>query len=493
MRSAYTVEQVRAAEGRAFAALGHDPAGPESLADVGSLMQRASAGLANAALDALSSGGIHGAPVLLVCGAGNNGGDGLFAAARLARRGVVVSVVGENLHPDGWAALRAAGGRRIEHGAAVESLAAGRVRLVLDALFGIGGRAGLPKPAAELAEACWSAGVDVLAVDLPSGMDADSVRTEGNFPATSTVTFGGYKICHLAQPASAACGPVRLVRLGLELDAPALRAWDDLDVAKRLPIPGATSQKYSRGVLGLDVGSADYPGAAVMAHLGAAHTGIGMLRCLGSAEVAKAVIERLPNVVAADGRVQARLLGSGWGSRSDAAETLRAALDSGDPLVLDADALAALDEPVSQPCLLTPHAGELARLLGVSRDEVESDPLGHVRRAADQTGAAVLLKGASQFVASPGSPTVELAVPGPAWTGQAGSGDVLAGVCGALLAGGLSPTHAGVVGASLQAITARENPGPWPPQELAGKIPAIVARLAALNQSGGVAARRRLG
>lgn len=480
MRTAYTVEQIRAAEGRAFAELGHDPAGPESLADVDSLMQRAAAGLAQAGLAALSTGGVSGARVLLVCGGGNNGGDGLFAAARLARRGVVVLVVGEQLHRDGWAALRAAGGRRIEHAEALELISTGEVRLVLDALFGIGGRAGLPGGAAELAAACREHNLDVLAVDLPSGMAADSVLAGSCFPATHTVSFGGYKLCHLAQPASEACGRIQLVDLGLKFDEPALRAWSDVDVAERLPIPGASSHKYTRGVLGLDVGSADYPGAAVLAHLGAAHAGVGMLRCLGSAEVARAVISRLPNVVAADGRVQARLLGSGWGNRTDARETLRAALDTGDPLVLDADAIAALDEVVQQPCLLTPHAGELARLLGVKRADVEGDPLTHVRRAAEQTRAAVLLKGASQYVATPNSPTVELAVPGPAWTGQAGSGDVLAGLCGALLAGGLSPAHAGVVGASLQAVTARDNPGPWPPQELAASIPATVARLAAM-------------
>ncbi len=479
MRTAYTVEQIREAEGRAFARLGRDPAGPESLADVGSLMQRAAAGLAQAALTLLAPGRVSGARVLLVCGAGNNGGDGLFAGARLARRGVAVSVVGERLHPDGWSALRAAGGRRIEHAAALELVATGRVRLVLDALFGIGGRAGLPDGAAELAAACRDAGVDVLAVDLPSGMAADSVLAGSGFLATHTVSLGAYKICHLAQPASQACGRIQLVDLGLGFDEPALRAWEDADVAERLPEPGPTSHKYSRGVLGLDVGSADYPGAAVLAHLGAAHAGVGMLRCLGGAEVARAVISRLPNVVAADGRVQARLLGSGWGDRTDARQTLRAALETGDPLVLDADAIAALDEAVEQPCLLTPHAGELARLLGVAREDVEADPLAHVHRAAEQTRAAVLLKGASQYVATPDSPSVELAVPGPAWTGQAGSGDVLAGLCGALLAGGLSPAHAGVVGASLQAITARVNPGPWPPQELAARIPATVARLAA--------------
>lgn len=479
MRTAYTVAQIRAAEERAFAELGHDPAGPESLADVNSLMQLASAGLARATLGVLAPGGVTGAQVLLLCGSGNNGGDGLFAAARLARRGVVISVTGEHLHPDGWEALSAAGGRRIAHAAALQLIATGRVRLVLDALFGIGGRPGLPSAAEELATACRERGVDVLAVDLPSGTAADSVTSGTGFRATHTATFGSYKICHLTQPADADCGRVRLVDLGLRFDEPALRAWDDLDVASRLPIPGPSSQKYSRGVLGLDVGSADYPGAAVLAHLGAAHTGVGMLRCLGRPEVAKAVIERLPNVVAAEGRVQARLLGSGWGNRADARQSLRAALETGDPLVLDADAIAALDGAVTQPCLLTPHAGELARLLGVERAAVEADPLAHVRQAADQTRAAVLLKGASQYVAVPDGPTVELAVPGPAWTGQAGSGDVLAGICGALLAAGLSPAHAGVVGASLQAITAREHPGPWPPQELASRIPATVAGLAA--------------
>ena len=118
----------------------------------------------------------------------------------------------------------------------------------------------------------------------------------------------------------------------------------------------------------------------------------------------------------------------------------------------------------------TPHAGELAALLGASRDEVAADPVAAVRAAAERTGCTVLLKGASQFVATPGDARVWIAVPGPAWTAQAGSGDVLAGICGTLLAAGLPPVKAALAAASVQALTASAHPGPMPPHELAARL-----------------------
>lgn len=471
MIAAYTVEQIRAAEERAFAAL------RTSGDDEGALMQRAAAGAAAVALDLLDYAG--GARVLLVAGSGNNGGDGLYACWRLARRGVAVDVMatGSSLHEGGWAALGAAGGRRITREQALAALEDDAYDLVLDAVLGIGGRPGLKPEVAELADACI--GTPVLAIDLPSGLAADEVTAYDCFPATTTVTFGGHKICQLADPARSACGDVHLVDIGLEFDEPTLLAYERDDVAALIPVPGPTSDKYSRGVVGLDVGSEHYPGAGVMAHQGVAHVGVGMIRSLGAKAVADAVIAVLPNVLSKDGRVQARLLGSGWGERPDGDATVAKALDQGDPCVFDAEALMHLPDRIDIPCLLTPHAGELARLLEVERSVVEADPIAHARQAADRTGATVLLKGATQYVAEPGSPLVHLAVQGPAWTGQAGSGDTLAGLCSGLLAGGLSPAEAGAVGASLQALTAAAHPGPWPPQTIACWVPETIADLVA--------------
>nr|WP_156610054.1 bifunctional ADP-dependent NAD(P)H-hydrate dehydratase/NAD(P)H-hydrate epimerase [Auraticoccus cholistanensis] len=466
----------------------------------GELMQRAAAALATAVLDEL--GGGYGRSVLVLANSGGNGGDALHAGARLLRRGVAVracATSSQGLHRGGAHALLAAGGRTVELGEAEALLQAGRVDLVLDGALGIGGRGGLTGTASRLAEVCARTGARVLAVDLPSGLVADSGAVHESFTATRTVTFGTRRLVHLQQPAASRCGRVEVADIGLRLPEPDLRGWEVADLAAALPVPGPTDHKYSRGVVGLDTGSAQYPGAALLGVLGAVHTGVGMVRYLGSA--AETVTARLPNVVTAAGRVQALVLGSGWGADEDGPRRLREAFarthDEGSALLLDADALAALpalvEDPTPRPApdrlLLTPHAGELARLLDRDRDDVETDPLGAAREAATRYGATVLLKGASQYVVRPGVDVVDVALPGPAWTGQAGSGDVLAGICGSLLAGGLPAGDAAAAGASLQALAAARHPGPQPPQTLAERLPELVAGLT----SAPGATRRRAG
>ena len=233
-------------------------------------------------------------------------------------------------------------------------------------------------------------------------------------------------------------------------------AWERGDVAGAWPWPDATSDKYSRGVVGLDTGSDEYPGAGVLSALGAVYAGAGMVRCLGPEPVFAAVTHVLPNVVRAEGRVQAWLVGSGWGER--AGDRLDELLVTGLPLVVDADGLRHLPKRLDRPgVLLTPHAGELARLLGGLRPDVEADPIGAVRAAVERYGATVLLKGATQYVATPGDDRVHLAVPGPAWTAQAGSGDVLAGICVTLLARS-RPGGGGRLRGVHQALTAGATP-----------------------------------
>lgn len=246
-------------------------------------------------------------------------------------------------------------------------------------------------------------------------------------------------------------------------------------VVRWWPVPDGDSDKYSRGVVGLDTGSTQYPGAALLGCSGALHSGAGMVRYIGRAEESL-ILGRFPSVVMNDGRVQAMVLGSGWGQRPDAADRLAPAVARDVPLVLDADALGLLPADLPVGSLLTPHAGELARMLGVGRAAVEADPCRHAVMAADRFGATVLLKGGTQHVASPGG-EVLVAVPGPAWTAQAGSGDVLAGVCGTLLAAGLEAGRAAVLAASLQAMTARVFPGPHPPDRLAERFPEVLGRL----------------
>ncbi len=459
------------------------------------LMQRAAAGLAAVVAAELRhlAGRLYGTAVTLLVGPGNNGGDALFAGARLVRRGVAVRAIGclGQPHPAGLAALLAAGGRYEE--LPEDGQLAGPVTLVVDGVLGIGGRPGLPEPVARLAAAVQDAGWPVVAVDLPSGVDADSGAASGvTFRATRTVTFGVHKPCHLLQPARGRCGTVDLVDIGLDLTGGGggegwLHGLEEDDLARAWPYPSAASDKYARGVVGVDSGSDEYPGAGVLSTFGALHAGAGMVRFLGASRPAELIRGLMPAVVFSPGRVQAHLLGSGWGQRPDGADVVAAALDTGLPALVDADGLRFLPDRVPKTWLLTPHAGELARLLERDRVWVEEDPVRAVREGAERTGATVLLKGASQLVAGPGPGPVGVAVPGPAWTAQAGSGDVLGGICATLLAAGVPAQQAGLLGASLQAVTARRRPGPLPPHALAERMPKVLGRLEARARQLGAA------
>ncbi|MGV8908364.1 MAG: bifunctional ADP-dependent NAD(P)H-hydrate dehydratase/NAD(P)H-hydrate epimerase [Propionicimonas sp.] len=459
----YTVAQIRSAEAVAMDVLGPDV-----------LMQRAAAGLATATLRRLRPRA-YGARVLLVVGSGNNGGDALYAGVRLAGRGVAVTAwrTATAVHDAGWRAFLAAGGREVDAGTARALL--GRQALVVDAVAGIGSRPGLEPAVADFAGACAALSVPVVAVDLPSGVAPEPpFSDEAHFTADLTVTFGGYKLCQLLEPGRSACGEVELVDIGLELPQPAVSQWTDADLAEAWPVPDASSDKYSRGVVGLDTGSVDYPGAAVLTAAGAVGAGAGMVRYLGPLPVAQRVLDRFPNVVIGQGRVQALVVGSGWGQRKDHGVVARA-IAARVPLVVDADGLRHLPAGGGhRAVVLTPHAGELARLLDLTRAEVEADPLAAVRAAVATTGCTVLLKGATQYVGTPGVDRVWVGVPGPGWTAQAGSGDVLAGICGTLLAAGLDPPTAALAAASGQAMAARHHPGPLPPHRLAEGLVTVV-------------------
>jgi len=468
---AYRVDKIRRIEERAIAEQGVD-----------TLMQRAAAAVAASASDLLGSytGGRYGRHVMIMVGAGNNGGDALFAGVRLARRGVRVTAVKclGTPHPAGHAALVAAGGRVIDLD---DSIDHAHVDLVIDGILGIGGRPGLPDPVGRLIHVIEARGIPVVAVDLPSGVAADTGAVPGTaVRATCTVTFGELKPCHLLQPALTQCGAVTVVDIGLGTgheEAPDLQGLDEDDLARSWPYPNERSDKYARGAVGVDTGSDQYPGAAVMSVYGAVYGGAGYVRFLGAARPAATISAQLPNVVFSPGRVQAHLFGSGWGERHDGAQVLAHAAEQGLPAVVDADALGYLPTPAPAGWLLTPHAGELARLLQQERSWVEEDPVQAVRGGARQTGATVLLKGATQLVASPDGGPVLVAVPGPAWTAQAGSGDVLGGVCAALLAAGVGAQRAGQLGASVQAVAAADHPGVLAPQELARAIGQTLGRL----------------
>lgn len=458
MRTAYSVETVRAAERELMARL------PE-----GALMARAAAGLAAVCAGLL--GRVYGSRVVVLAGPGDNGGDALYAGARLARRGARVTAVPMDparLHPGGLAALRAAGGR-------VEPSVPQRADLVLDGLLGIGGRGGLRPAAAALAERI-PADALVVAVDLPSGVDADTGEVAG--PAVTadvTVTFGAYKPGLLIDPGASRVGAVWLVDIGLDLAEPVLEAFQHADVARLLPVPMASSDKYRRGVVGVVAGSEQYPGAAVLAVAGALRGGAGAVRYVGPA--ADAVLARYPEVLVGRGRVQAWVVGPGIGA-GRAAEVERALADRDVPVLVDADGLRGLDPEVVRgrraATLLTPHAGEAAALLGVPRESVEAGRLAAVRELAQRYGAAVLLKGSTTLVAPAGGAAVRVNPTGTPWLATAGSGDVLSGLAGALLAGGLPGADAGAVAAYLHGLAGRlaADGAPVVAQEVAAALPA---------------------
>ncbi|MFG2849324.1 NAD(P)H-hydrate dehydratase [Streptomyces mirabilis] len=468
MRTAYSVETVRAAERELMARLAE-----------GALMQRAAAGLAAACADLL--GRVYGSRIVLLVGSGDNGGDALYAGARLARRGAGVTavlLVPERTHGAGLAALRRAGGTVAGSGAAEELIL--RADLVVDGIVGIGGKGGLRPEAVPLAACAADSRAAVVAVDLPSGIEADTGEVLGTaVRADLTVTFGTHKPGLLIDPGREYAGSVRLVDIGLELPEEAeLEALQHADVAARLPVPGAESDKYRRGVVGIAAGSARYPGAAVLAVSGALRGGAGAVRYVGPA--ADAVISRFPETLVSDqgparaGRVQAWVVGPGVG---DDASAVAQVLGADVPVLVDADGLRLADRSAvrarTAPTLMTPHAGEAAALLGVSRESVEAARLASARELALRYGATVLLKGSTTLVADPAGGAVRVNPTGTAWLATAGSGDVLSGLAGSLLAAGLSASDAGSVGAYLHGLAGRlaADGAPLGAHDVAAAIP----------------------
>ncbi|OCI32452.1 bifunctional ADP-dependent NAD(P)H-hydrate dehydratase/NAD(P)H-hydrate epimerase [Oerskovia enterophila] len=492
-------------------------------------------------------GRVTGTRVVLLVGSGNNGGDALFAGAYLSRRGVAVEAVCTSGHPHaaGLRALRRAGGRVLDltvptgparWGDVVEGILSAEV--VVDGLVGIGASGALRGLAGELVESLaegrsgraaravhvpW-----VVAVDTPSGIGVDDGSVPGPvLRADRTVTFGAPKPGLLLPPATHLAGLVTPVDVGLdELGTPPVRRLEPADVARLWPVPGVSDQKYTRGVLGVVAGTPTFPGAAVLAVTAAVRAGAGMVRYRGPDDVARVVVSARPEAVPAEGRVQAWALGSGvpaagersglrdgaserdTGSGADAGqhERIRYALavacgelaqDAWDAsagprpaCVVDAGALSLLPATCPPSVVLTPHAGELATLLrargaDVDRDGVEAEPLRWARTAHELTGATVLLKGSATVVVGPEGAWSQ--ADGPAWLATAGSGDVLTGLLGALLAAygervvrepGLAAELAAAAATVHGAAAVRANPGgPVAAMDVAEAVPGVVAEL----------------
>ncbi|MCP2326522.1 hydroxyethylthiazole kinase-like uncharacterized protein yjeF [Hamadaea flava] len=450
MRAAWRVADVRAAEKALMATL-----------PPGTLMARAAAGLARrCAITLRSRGRLYGSRVLLLVGTGDNGGDALYAGATLAGQGVAVSAWltdARRAHVGGLQTFLAAGGRVVTEWPS-------EVDLVVDGMLGIGATGALRGAALDAATRLAGTTAPVIAVDVPSGVAVDT----GDLPgpavrADVTVTFGVLKPALVVGPAAPLAGQVELVDLGLTMTAaPAVRLAEQADIEKWWPHPDSESDKYSRGVVGLATGSASYPGAALLSTAGALAGPTGMVRYAGSAHSIVATLH--PSVVVAPrvsdaGRVQAWVCGSGLSTDQRAREELRAVLAAPLPAVLDADAITMLVDGThanelrarTAPTVLTPHDGEFKRLAGSAPGE---DRVGSALTLAAWTRSVVLLKGDRTIVASPDGESWVNPTGTPSLA-TAGSGDVLGGLLGSLLAAGLTPVRAAVAAAYLHGLAGR--------------------------------------
>jgi hydroxyethylthiazole kinase-like uncharacterized protein yjeF len=497
MIRAYAVSSVREAEAEAASAG----------LDERELMLRAAAALAEVASARL--GGPGGRRVVALVGAGNNGGDALYAVASLARDGAnaVVLTVAESVHEGGLQAAREAGVLVLSavgagaSGAGADSASAvsatlREADLVLDGIVGIGGRPGLsPEIETLLREVSDTA--YVLAVDLPSGVDPDGeIAVQSCVFADETVTFMAAKPVHLLPATEPAVGRLTVLDIGVKMGrVPVVERVTPDDVSRLWPRPGPADDKYSRGVLGIVAGGENYTGAALLAVTSAVCSGAGMVRYVGPPTPTMLIRSQVPEAVIGEGQAQAWLVGPGLDAGDESAPgraqraAAQAALDSGLPCVVDAGGLDLIIGPRTTSTLLTPHAGELAALLSrlegsqvpVDRAAVTSAPLAHARRLADLTNSTVLLKGATTLVVSPGSSAlpVRSQADAPSWLATAGSGDVLAGLAGTLLASGLSPLDSGSVAALVHGLAGDvSNPGgPVRALGVAQAIPGVVAAL----------------
>jgi hydroxyethylthiazole kinase-like uncharacterized protein yjeF len=450
MRPILTADAMRAAEDAAI----------DAGTSVEKLMERAGAGLAEAAYRFAGP-----LPALVLCGPGNNGGDGYVAARHLKARGANVRVAAL-AEPKSDAAQWA----RSQWDGEVERLAADTAPapLIIDAIFGTGLKRGLENSVVQQLSRLCEAAVVRVACDLPSGIETDSGAELSEAPAFDlTVTFGALKPAHRLFPAMPKCGRVVLADIGIAADP----QWHEIAPPALPPLdPGG--HKYDRGLVHALAGK--MPGAIALAATAAAKAGAGYVRVSTSRpiETLPASIVQVDTAEVNDPRIGCLLVGPGMG---DIPQVLTLALTSRAPKVLDADAIGHLGEPErlkGQDAIVTPHAGEFAKLFG----EIEGTKAEQALEAARRCGAVVVYKGPDTIVAAPDG-RVGFAPPAPAWLASAGTGDVLSGLIAALRARGVAAFDAACAGVWLHGRAA-EIAGPGLiADDLAAAIPRAIAGL----------------
>lgn len=452
-RAILTAAETRAAEAALFA----------RGITVSALMARAGGAVADIAWDRFGP-----LDTLVACGPGNNGGDGYVIARRLADRGVAVRVAAS-----GDPKTEAAKAARAAWGGPVQLLAeAAPAPLFIDALFGTGLSRPLDEAIAGPAKRLAEAARHRVAVDLPSGLATDDGAVLSALPADLTVALGVLKRAHRLMPGMALCGTVVVADIGLD---PVLTDDMPREIARpRLAAPDFESNKYSRGKVLVAAGA--MPGAAMLAALSAMRSGAGYVELLGAGGegVPHALVRRAWDDAALDDdRIGAIVIGPGLGSDEEARHRLGLALATGKPLVLDADALSLIARHgparIESPAVMTPHMGEYARLFG----DVPGTALDRAREGARRTGAVLLLKGAATVVAHPDG-RAAINPPAPSWLASAGTGDVLAGLLGTLLAQTGDPFAAAQAAAWLHADAARRAGPLLIADDLIDHLPAAV-------------------
>jgi NAD(P)H-hydrate epimerase len=427
--------------------------------------------------------------VAVVCGAGNNGGDGFVVARHLQSAGLEVSthLVGQaaRLAIDARGNLEIARqlGIPLERNPPSSRLRAAlrRSDVVVDALFGTG-FTGAPRAAAAAAiEELNRASAPVVALDVPSGVDASDGTVAGAcVTAQVTITFHGPKAGLVIAPGARHAGDVVVADIGIppQLERPAAAGLASHDLLDLVPRRGAQSTKYRAGAVLVVGGAPGMAGAPVLAGRAALRAGAGIAWLAVPESVAASIgtgsselmVRPLPGGLEMAERAGAVVVGPGLGRDAPAGDLARRlARRHRGAVVIDADGLFALGGDLEQlarrrvPAVLTPHAGELARLLETTADEVERVRLSSVRAAARRANAVVLLKGADTLIAAPGGERAVVSVSTAHGLATAGTGDVLSGVIGSLLARGLDPLTAAAAGAVAHAragARAAEQLGP---------------------------------
>lgn len=459
-RQALTVAQMQAAE--------------QALVDGGipidELMQRAGRGAAEYAWRMAA-----GNPVTILCGPGNNGGDGYVIAEVLRERGLPVTVVAP-ADPTTAAARHA---RSLYLGDVTTDGSRAHGQLLVDCLFGSGLSRGLSPDLAGLLEGLASRHHVRMAVDLPSGVESDSGAVLSPGPRyDATIALGAWKYAHFLMPARTNMGALRLVDIGVAEVSGAARVAGK----PRLSAPGADAHKYRRGLLAL-VGGA-MPGASLLAARAAMQGGAGYVKLLSGGDArapVDLVVDGSPLAEAlSDRRIAAVLVGPGLGRDAIARARLSAALQADRPVVMDADALIISEKQDfagnTSSIIVTPHEGELVALERLFELARSADKPARARALAKASGAVVVAKGPDTVVAAPDG-SLRLVPPAPSWLSTAGTGDVLAGAIASRLATGRDPLVAALEGLALHGEAARIAGPALTASQLAGSISAAYAAL----------------